>query len=372
MILKKGGNTVKKVVFLTNYPSPYRVQFFDELGKYMDVTVLFSERKEDKTHRSADWYIQSQGNFKVVQLSRTAMVKGRDLCLDVTAYLKQNWDAIVLCGYSSPTIQYAMTWLRLKKIPFYMEVDGGLVREESRPKYLFKRALVSAATYWISSGRETTKYLVHYGAKEDRVFHYPFTSLWASDVLQKALSDEEKRQLRQALGMKEEKILLYVGRYDHKKGMDDLLHITPKLDSDTGVYFVGGEPKEEHLAFCRENGAENVHFVGFQKKDELALYYKAADVLVLPTWSDVWGLVINEAMALGLPVITTDKCVAGMELVENGVNGYIVPIKNEEALYSACRRILREDYRKMGENALEAIRPYTVENMVKAHVEIFS
>ena len=79
MILKKGGNTVKKVVFLTNYPSPYRVQFFDELGKYMDVTVLFSERKEDKTHRSADWYIQSQGNFKVVQLSRTAMVKGRDL-----------------------------------------------------------------------------------------------------------------------------------------------------------------------------------------------------------------------------------------------------------------------------------------------------
>lgn len=363
---------MKKVVFLTNYPSPYRVQFFDELGKYMDVTVLFSERKEDKTHRSADWYIQSQGNFKIVQLTRTAMVRGRDLCLDVTKYLKLDWDAIILCGYSSPTIMYAMSWLRMKKIPFYMEVDGGLVREDSKLKYQFKKTLVSAATYWISSGKQTTKYLVHYGAKEAQVFHYPFTSLWEKDILEKVPSDAEKQQLRKELGMSGEKILLYVGRYDPRKGMDELLHITPKLDENTGVYFVGGEPKEEHLTFCRENGVKNAHFVGFKKKDELALYYKAADVLVLPTWSDVWGLVINEAMAFGLPVITTEKCVAGMELVENGVNGYIVPIQREEALLEACRRILQEDYRKMGETALETIRPYTVENMVKAHVEIFT
>ena len=363
---------MKKVVFLTNYPSPYRVQFFDELGKYMDVTVLFSERKEDKTHRSADWYIQSEGQFKTVQLTRTAMVKGRDLCLDVTKWLAKDWDAIVLCGYSSPTIMLAMAWLRMKKIPFYMEVDGGLVREDSAAKYQFKKVLVSSATYWISSGRETTKYLVHYGAKQDRTFHYPFTSLWEKDIMASAPSEEEKQRLRRQLGMKEEKILLYVGRYDHKKGMDELLHIAPRLDADTGVYFVGGEPKEEHLAFCREQDAQNVHFVGFKKKEELALYYQAADVLVLPTWSDVWGLVINEAMAFGLPVITTDRCVAGMELVENGVNGYIVPVRNEEALCEACTRILKEDYRQMGRNALEAIRPYTVENMVKAHVDIFA
>jgi len=252
-----------------------------------------------------------------------------------------------------------------------MEVDGGLVREDSALKFRFKKTLVRGAAWWISSGRETTKYLVHYGAKEERVYHYPFTSLWEKDILSRVPTTAEKTQLRDILGLKEEKILLYVGRYDHKKGMDDLLFITPDLDKDTGVYFVGGEPKEEHLAFCRENRLENVHFVGFRKKEELALYYKAADVLVLPTWSDVWGLVINEAMAFGLPVITTDRCVAGMELVENGVTGYIVPIKNPEALKKACRTILQEDYRKMGENALEAIRPYTVENMVKAHVEIF-
>ena len=88
--------------------------------------------------------------------------------------------------------------------------------------------------------------------------------------------------------------------------------------------------------------------------------------------SDVWGLVINEAMAQGLPVITTDQCVAGLELVENGINGYIVPVSDNEALVTAINTVLGEDYRKMGQAALEKIRPYTMENMVKAHVEIFS
>jgi glycosyltransferase involved in cell wall biosynthesis len=116
---------------------------------------------------------------------------------------------------------------------------------------------------------------------------------------------------------------------------------------------------------------ENAHFVGFTRKEALAEYYKAADVLVLPTWSDVWGLVVNEAMSFGLPVITTDQCVAGMELVRPGENGYIVPIQNREALAEAINRLLQQDYRGMGAAALEAIRPYTIENMAKVHADIF-
>lgn len=362
---------MKKVLFLTNYPSPYRVQFFDELGKYMDVTVLFSERKEDKTHRSADWYIAGEGRFQAVQLNRTAMIRGKDLCMDVIQWLKKDWDAIVLCGYASPTIMVAMAWLRAHKRPFYMEVDGGLVRQDSKAKYLFKKMLVSSASYWISSGHQTTKYLKHYGAKENAVFHYPFTSLWEKDIRAEIPSWEEKRALRQKLGMAEEKILLYVGRYDPKKGMDDLLHAATALDKDCGIYFVGGEPTQAHLDWCREYRVQNVHFVGFTKKEALARYYLAADALVLPTKSDVWGLVINEAMAFGLPVITTDQCVAGMELIRDGENGYIVPVNDPKALIEKTNLLLQQDYRQMGANALETIRPYTVENMAKTHVDIF-
>lgn len=364
---------MKKLLFVTSYASPYRVHFFDELGKHAEVTVLFADRKEDQAHRSGDWFVEGAGGFNGVQLlKRVASPKKRDLCLDVIDWLKKPWDHIILCGYSSPTVILAMLYLRLHRIPFYMEVDGGLIREDSGPKYWFKRLLVSQPSHWISSGRYTTRYLVHYGAREEDTFLYPFTSLWEQDIPAGVPTAEEKRQLRQKLGMTEEKIALYVGRYDPKKGMDDLLHICPSLDRSAGIYFVGGEPTAEHLGFCKDEGLENVHFEGFKKKDVLADYYRAADLLVLPTWSDVWGLVINEAMAYGLPIVTTDRCVAGVELVENGVNGYIVPARDRDALTEAVNRVLAEDYRTMGKASLEKIRPYTIENMAKAHMEIFS
>lgn len=364
---------MKRVLFLTNYAAPYRVSFFDTLGKSMDVTVLFSERIEDQKHRSADWFIQEQGNFQLVQLSRrAARIGGKNLCLDVIDWLKKPYDAIVLCGYSSPTFMLAIAYLRMRRIPFYIEVDGGLIRETSGAKYRFKKLLVSSASGWLSTGEQTTAYLVNYGAKRERVRTYPFTSLWEKDLLEKPLPREEKQQLRQRLGMQESKIVLYVGRFTEEKGMDALLRAVPELDPQAGVYFIGGEAEERHTAFCEEKNITNAHFVGFKKKNELLDYYKAADLMVLPTHSDVWGLVINEAMACGLPVVTTDKCVAGMELIENGVNGYIVPVKDHVALVEKINAVLSDDYARMGAAALETIRPYTIENMAKTHVDVFT
>ena len=124
---------MKKVLFLTNYPSPYRVQFFDELAKYVDVTVLFADRKEKQKHRNADWYIRGEGKFRAVQLEKHVAAVGRfDLCTDVLPWLKKDFDEIIVCGYSNPTMILAMLYLRLHKIPFWMEVDGGLIRQVRR------------------------------------------------------------------------------------------------------------------------------------------------------------------------------------------------------------------------------------------------
>lgn len=364
---------MKRVLFLTNYPSPYRVQFFDELGKHLDVTVLFSDRIEEKKHRSSAWFVQAEGHFRVVQLTkRLFTLKGRDLCWDVTQWLKQDFDAIVVCGYSTPTILLAMAYMRLKKIPFYMEVDGGLIREDSRWKLWLKRRLMGCANAWISSGRYTSDYLVHYGARRERVYTYPFSSLRESDLLKAPVSQEEKRQLRQALGIGDKQLILTIGQFIHRKGFDILLKAAAKIRADATVCFVGGQPTEEYLQLQKDMGLENVRFLGFMKKEELVRYYQAADVFVLPTREDIWGLVINEAMAYGLPVITTDKCVAGLELVEDGVNGYIVPVKDADALAEKMDALLNSDTAAMGTAALAAVQDYTIEGMVRAHLDIFN
>lgn len=360
---------MKRVLFLTNYASPYRVHFFDELGKFMDVTVLLTDPVESVTHRNEAWFEDGQGGFHVVQLSGRP-IKGEYFCPEVGKWLKKSYDAIVIGGYSSPTAIWAMAYLRLRKIPFYMEVDGGLIRQEGKLKFWIKRTLVRLADSWLSTGIYPTKYLVHYGAKPEKVFFYPFSSLYEEDILRTVVSQEEKAALRRELGIPQKRMILAVGQCIPRKGFDILLKAAKDLPEDTALCIVGGEPTEEYLGLREELGLTQVSFLGFQKKEILAKYYRAADLFTLPTREDIWGLVINEAMAYGLPVITTDRCVAGLELIEEGVNGYIVPVEDVEALGEKMREALQGNLAEMGAASLRKIRPYTIENMAKAHVEI--
>ncbi len=96
-------------------------------------------------------------------------------------------------------------------------------------------------------------------------------------------------------------------------------------------------------------------------------------MFVLPTRTDIWGLVINEAMAAGLPIVTTDRCVAGMEMIEDAVNGYIVPVNDDQQLAARCVEILSNEMlsRQMKINNLEKIKDYTVEKMAEVHLRVF-
>ncbi|MDD6678221.1 MAG: glycosyltransferase family 4 protein, partial [Firmicutes bacterium] len=143
------------------------------------------------------------------------------------------------------------------------------------------------------------------------------------------------------------------------------------LPADVGIYIVGGEADERYINLRQELGLEKtVHFWGFRTRDQLTELYKAADLFCLPTREDIWGLVVNEAMAFGLPVVTTEQCVAGMELVENGVNGCLVPIEDPDALSEGLKKILSSDLEAMGRASLQKIQGYTIENMVKVHLTL--
>ena len=143
---------MKRILFLTNYASPYRVRFFDELGKSAQVTVLYSDRRGQLTHRDEQWFEEGQGGFRSVQLGGAVGRGRKPVCFGVLRWLKRDYDAIIVAGYSSPTVILAMLWMRLLRIPFYMEIDGGLIRESSGLRY--RKAVPCAASQRLAQFRQ--------------------------------------------------------------------------------------------------------------------------------------------------------------------------------------------------------------------------
>ena len=361
-----------KVLFLTNTPAPYRVLFFNELGKKCELTVLYENNVMED--RNKIWYSEKAKNY-TEKFLKGFHFKGRDIRFNIIKELSDTFDFIILGGaYSSPTTMIAVQYLSVKKIPFMVCVDGGIVKKDSKFVGYIKKYFMSKASAWLSTGKVTDLYLINYGADKKRIYHYPFTSLMGEDIITNLILPEEKNQIKKKINIKEDKVIISVGQFIHRKGFDVLLRSCEKFGKDIGIYIIGGEPNQEYLNLKEVLGLTNVHFVGFKSKEDLVEYYKAADLFVLPTRFDPWGLVVQEAMAFGLPVITTDKCIAGLELIMDYENGFIVPVENEIILSNRIIEVLSKNDLKsnMSLNNLEKILGYTIEIQGQRFIDIFN
>lgn len=366
-----------KVLFTTDVPASYRVQFFNELGKCCELTVLFEKKAEEIRTRSKGWIGEEYKNFRAVFMNKIKLGKnGRYVIApEIVNYVQESYDIIIVGVYSTLSAMLAIVFMQWKRIPYYIEVDGGIAKEGKGLKEKFKKLLISQAKGYFSSGKMTDQYLETYGATKEKIMHYPFTSLSERNLLEKACDMEGAQEIRKECGIKEKYVIVSVGQFIYRKGFDVLIHATKNISKDVGVYIIGGEPTKEYLDMRKDvGGNEKIHFIGFLGHEELSRFYKAADIFVLPTREDIWGLVVNEAMAYGLPVVTTNKCVAGIELVEDDINGYIVHAGDEEGLANAINRFFEKSYDEqiiMKQESLRKIREYTIENMSKVHMEAF-
>lgn len=359
-----------KILYMVNVPSPYMVNYFNELGKYCELTVLFD--KATSTERDDSWKEYNFKNFKGIILKGVSTDVDAAFCPSVIKYLKKDvYDYIFISNMATPTGIIAIEYLRWKKIDYFLESEGGFAKDGKGFKEKIKKHIMSGAKLYFSTTPVGDEYFLMYGATKDKLVKYPFTSIYEKDILKKVPSVEEKKEFRNELSIKEEKVIITVGQFIPRKGFDILLKACEKLSKNIGVYLVGGTPTDEYIQMKEQLGLDNVHFVGFKRTDELAKYYQSADLFVFPTREDVWGLVINEAMAYGLPIITTDKCIAGLELIKDDENGYIVPVEDVDKLYEKMNKLIMNDTlrKKMGENSLKKIHEYTFENMAKVHMD---
>lgn len=360
-----------KVLYIVNVPAPYMVSYFNELGKLCDLTVLFE--KSTSTERDKSWKEYTFPHFKGIILGGLSTDVDMAFCPQVIKYLKKGaYDYILCTSMATPTGILAIEYMKLRKIPFYLESEGGFAKDGKGLKEKFKRHLMTGATGYFSTTPVGDEYFMAYGAPKDKIYKYPFTSLYERDLLPAPVPAEERRSLRQKLGIGEGKMLVSVGQFIPRKGFDILIHAAAQLSKDMGVYIIGGIPTPEYEELKETCNASNVHFVGFLSKDALAEYYKAADLFVLQTREDTWGLVINEAMAYGLPVITTDQCVAGHELVSTD-NGALLPVEAPDLLAKTIQEILADEPKRqqMAQRSLEKIQPFTFENNARVHMQFF-
>jgi len=361
-----------KVLFLTNVPSPYRVDFFNELGKHCELTVLFEKDASDE--RDSSWKQYAFRNFEgIVLKGKSTRVDGA-FCPGILKYIRdRSYDEIICTNVSSPTGMLAILYMKISGMSYWIEGDGAFAKSGKGLKESIKRFFISGAKGYFSTSAEHDRYYLTYGADREKIYRYPFTSLYTKDILAEVPSSKEKADIRKSLGITEQKIVLLVGRFVPIKGIDVLLRAAGNLPREIGFYFIGGTPSQEYLRLRKELGVQNnVHFVDFCLKDKLSQYFKAADLFVLPTRGDVWGLVVNEAMAHGLPVISTDRCVAALELVRDGENGYIIPTDDDVVLVKRIEHLLNdaEGCRRCAGQALKIVGEYTIEKMASEHIRI--
>jgi glycosyltransferase involved in cell wall biosynthesis len=210
----------------------------------------------------------------------------------------------------------------------------------TRLKERVKRGLFTRTDGFKTSGPAGRAALEGYGVDPDRV-HTVTQSIdvdhWQAG---RDLWRPQREQVRAEFGAVGT-TFLYVGRLWRGKGVHYLLDAYERLgDLDASLLIAGDGPDEAiSRASVRHRGLRKVQFLGFKNHDDLARVYAAADVLVFPTLGDPHGLVVEEAMASGLPVISSEAAGDIRLRVPEGIAGYVVPPANPRLLAERMREI---------------------------------
>jgi glycosyltransferase involved in cell wall biosynthesis len=362
-----------RLAIITEIIAPYRIPVFNALAARddIDLHVIFLSETDPSLRQWPVYKNEIQFSYEVLPAWRQRVGKYSLLVNSgIGAALHRCRPMAILCGgYNYLASWQAAWWAKSHKIPILLWSEStandarlGLPIVEFA-KFRFTRLCKA----FVAAGKSSQDYLIGMGAPAERVFVAPD----AVDVkFYAGLAWEARRrapEVRIRHGLPS-RYFLHVGRLVPEKGVFDLLAAYAALEegerSKIGLVFVGDGVSSSLLAERATLISPGcVRFCGFVRREQLAELYALADALVFPTHSDPWGLVVNEAMACGLPVIATEVAGCVTDLVENGWNGLIVPAGKVRALMIAMRTLLSSptSAAKMGARSFLRIQAYTPE-----------
>ncbi len=325
------------------------------------------------TERIREWQVRKSGlEFEYVEAFPGETVEHIDsqaLVNRVTRWLDaSDPQAVVIAGYFYPAMRAAARWARRHgRASIFVGDSQWVDRQRIVPREWVKgwwvRRHYDAA---FVPGERTAAYLMRMGFPRDRIWTGYYVVDNQAFAAGAAAARAEAATLRARLGMPE-RYFLFVGRFAPEKNLCRLLEAYAKYRQMVGqrvwgLALIGSGPDESMLR-ARANELRDVVFAGFNQMDTLPSYYGLASCLVLPSISEPWGLVVNEAMAAGLPVLVSHRCGCVPELVRPGLNGYVCDPFDIDGMARLMRVLSSEavDVNNMGEASRRIVALYTPE-----------
>lgn len=361
---------MNKIIIVTSNIAPYRLRWAEELSKHFDVTIFYT--KDHDYERDDRWLKNSSESCKVIKLNNKKD-KYDPICFDLIGKLKEDENALVIFdGYGPKTNLLGLIYCKLYKRKSFVNVDGyPTERKPNKLKNIVLSFIIGKiCTNFFCSGEATKEHLLRLGAKETSITIHNLSSITKEEIISEVVNKESQSLIRKKLGIHStKKIVLSVGRFLPLKRFEDLILAVKKCQTDCDLYILGGKPTARYLELVGDS--TSIHFIDFVLPEDVNEYYKAANLFVLPSETDVWGLVLNEAMSKGLPVIASDSVVGGKSLIKD--NGYIFKTYDIDELARDIDSCLDDKNNiEMAKKSLEIIKDFTIEGMVERQLPIIS
>ncbi len=325
----------KKLVFITNIPNHYRIPLFNELQRKLaehnwELHVIFGAMGYQG--RLTDVNLsECQFNYSVLNSGVFHSIERKTGFLFYVGLLSQlkklHPTQVFVAGFSLSTIKLAMFK------PFFgysYHIVSGSLKAKGAFRTWLRKALLKRAEGAVAYGSLAKAYFEGLGANPQQVVKM-------GNTVDTDFFASETKKLKGALAKSNPKHLTYVGYLNARKNVGELIHVLKELITlrqDVVLDIIGaGDNLTQIKNLVDENGLNQfVKFHGFKQKEELPKYLCTTDVFLFQTDADIWGLVLNEAMAAGIPCIASVNAGATSDLIEEGVTGFSADFTNHNAV----------------------------------------
>jgi glycosyltransferase involved in cell wall biosynthesis len=383
---------VHRVALVASHPIQYHAPWFRALARVVDLEVFYCHRQDGAGQARAgfgvpfEWDVPLLDGYRFSWLQNVSASPGVGRFQgcdtpEIAERLRSGaFDACIVSGWYLKSYVQAIRACWKYSIPALVRGDSHLKTPRSRVKavvkYLPYRWFLNRIDAHLYVGAANRRYLESYGVPADRLFfapHFVDNAYFAAGAAQ-ARQTGERERIRGELGAADGTTLfLFVGKFADGKRPGDFVDALATLASegrgDVRGAMVGAGPELPAIEALARTRHAPIAFCGFRNQSELPRYYAAADVVVLPSMHETWGLVVNEAMACGVPVIVSDGAGCAEDLIDEGKTGFTFPAacisKLAERMIQAADMVVEQPV-QVRANVDARIRRYSVDAAVDA------